>query len=208
MSARAVFLRQFFYLPVLLAVLVMDRLRKCLRRAHYFAGNQAIVIPHSRISVPRPERCIQSASPSSGRPRLKSHLCNPQPPRPHVRDRFFARSRAHEPGFLRQYIFSRPQVIGIHTECRVLFLLFGFFLNAGDALSVAYPGKAVPLGGPCGKSWSRHGQGRDRGGDLYNSFGAMHAPHGVLGHRSGAFRRFGNYVTPLQMVPLTWPSPG
>jgi len=54
MSARRLFFASIFYLPVLLAVLVMDRTKEVSSKSSLLRGKSTITIPHSRISVPRP----------------------------------------------------------------------------------------------------------------------------------------------------------
>ena len=84
----------------------------------------------------------------------------------------------HEPGFFSKYIFSTDhKVIGIqYGVSALLFLLFGFLLMLVMRYQLANPGKAVPLVGPLleyvlGQDAAKGGV---VGGDLYNSFGAMH----------------------------------
>ena len=84
----------------------------------------------------------------------------------------------HEPGFFGKYIFSTDhKVIGIqYGVSSLLFLLFGFFLILAMRYQLAKPGSPIPLVGPLlekilGEEMAKGGV---MGGDLYNSFGAMH----------------------------------
>ena len=113
----------------------------------------------------------------------------------------------HEPGFMRQYVFSTDhKVIGIqYAITALLFLFFGFLLMAAMRWQIAYPGQPIPVVGQI-IGWMLGAEGATMipGGimspDLYNAFGAMHGTIMVfLAIVPLAFAAFGNYVVPLQI---------
>ena len=109
----------------------------------------------------------------------------------------------HEPGFFGKYIFSTDhKVIGIqYGVSALLFLMFGFFLILAMRYQLAKPGSPIPVVGPLLEMIDKDmAKGGIMGGDLYNSFGAMHGTIMVfLAIVPVLFGAFGNYVTPLQI---------
>jgi len=109
---------------------------------------------------------------------------------------------AHEPGFVRKYIFSTDHKwIGIqYGVTSLVFLFFGFCLVMLMRWQLAYPGVAFPIGFI--NQWL--GEARMPGGvmapEFYNQLGAMHGTIMVfLGVVPLAVGAFGNYLVPLQV---------
>ena len=110
----------------------------------------------------------------------------------------------HEPGFWSKYIFSTDhKMIGIqYGITSLIFLFFGFLLMLAMRQQLAYPGKALPIGGQFRAKTLGDDRAKDgvMQADLYNAFGAMHGTIMVfLAIVPLAFGAFGNYVTPLQI---------
>jgi cytochrome c oxidase subunit 1 len=94
----------------------------------------------------------------------------------------------HDPGFMRQYVFSTDhKIIGIQYGFTALcFLLFGFFLMLMMRWQIAHPGAALPIVGtlihavsgdvmsPAVKDAAGNVIGYAISSELYNAFGAMH----------------------------------
>ena len=111
-------------------------------------------------------------------------------------------SHAHEPGFVRKYIFSTDHKwIGIQYGFTALvFLFFGFCLVMLMRWQLAYPGVPFPV--EFLNKWL--GEARMPGGvmapEFYNQLGAMHGTIMIfLGVVPLAVGAFGNYLVPLQV---------
>jgi len=115
----------------------------------------------------------------------------------------------HEPSFMQRYISSTDhKVIGLQYGITALmFLLFGFCLMMLMRWQMAYPGKPIPVFGPCcTKCWEMSRRRRDVARPLH-AFGAMHGTIMVfLAIVPLAFAPSATMWCRCKSAPSIWPS--